>query len=386
MKSYGINHFCPNGRQPVLWAIILLLCGDYTTAIAYLHSTSFQTDAVHLAIALTHYQKLNISHTGDELFRTKNSTGDSVVVDISMLIYSYASKFSVSNSHEAIQYILILGNIKDSDPSISYSAIACNYLVNIICENIDKIDNLVGAQGSDGTTRSTGYIEQHGKLVDITSSSQFVSNILSPAAEKCDSEGRVLDAVLLFDRAGEYSHVFLLLSRKLGELVSMFHIPCPLTPQIGKKEALIITAKEYYQKYTIKCPSILRKIQNSTVKAVSTLLTMYDFLDLVCRGSYSESLNLIDTIDIFPSNQRNLSDLDSSVASCIPLILVTLMDVLYVLFVETKKMVNRDGSARARMDEIKKRSGDLVLFCAGSRFKLTGDVYGRVVGVDADMV
>lgn len=166
----------------------------------------------------------------------------------------------------------------------------------------------------------------------------------------------------------------------------MFHIPCPLTPQIGKKEALIITAKEYYQKYTIKCPSILRKIQNSTVKAVSTLLTMYDFLDLVCRGSYSESLNLIDTIDIFPSNQRNLSDLDSSVASCIPLILVTLMDVLYVLFVETKKMVNRDGSARARMDEIKKRSGDLVLFCAGSRFKLTGDVYGRVVGVDADMV
>ena len=54
------RHYSAQGREPLLYAIVLLLTLQPRTAVAFLarHAStgSFRVDAVHLAIALVHHQ------------------------------------------------------------------------------------------------------------------------------------------------------------------------------------------------------------------------------------------------------------------------------------------------------------------------------------------
>jgi nuclear pore complex protein Nup93 len=60
LQQFPAAHYSHNGREPLLYATVLLLSLQFRAAVAFLaqdaSAKDYRTDAVHLAIALVHHQ------------------------------------------------------------------------------------------------------------------------------------------------------------------------------------------------------------------------------------------------------------------------------------------------------------------------------------------
>ena len=77
-------------------------------------------------------------------------------------------------------------------------------------------------------------------------------------------------------------------------------------------------------------------------------------------------------------------NLDENVARSLPNIIVTLMNVYKDSFLSIKAfrgMGVGDGQRQAQMQDVKDRTKNLLIFTANIRYKIPGDVYGKLVKV-----
>lgn len=76
-------------------------------------------------------------------------------------------------------------------------------------------DELVGGFRSDGN-KYGGVIEHHAPLLKLTSSQSFSEHILAPSAQHALSSDRPLEAIKLYNLAGDYDTVVSCLAQALG--------------------------------------------------------------------------------------------------------------------------------------------------------------------------
>lgn len=259
MMKFGAAHFSPKGRQPILWATVLLLCGEFERAIQFLFcDDNYMVDAVHFAIALAYYGVLRIPdspHVGDAgipllNFRTITSPGgnyDLTYLNFARMIHQYTRLFSVNNPIDALHYVYVvglfgrelddgadhvLGNRLAAASNNSYNSVSADvsfareytrlvhaHVREVILENVDHLVELLGQVRMDGV-RMQGDIEKYRTLLHIISTQEFVTRIIKTSAEQCDRDGRYEYAIKLFDLAGEYDIVVGILNKRLGEALS----------------------------------------------------------------------------------------------------------------------------------------------------------------------
>ncbi|KAJ3348165.1 hypothetical protein HDU83_001527 [Entophlyctis luteolus] len=270
MQKYGANHFSPQNRSPLVYFEVLLLCGEFERAVAFLYSSTAMggslpdlttgtntsaLDAIHFAIALADSGVLRVpdnprgfeaARSSDVLVTRVGEDGYEVACFLlPKVIHAYARLFfNRVDCVEAMHYLLVLGSVgtklrDDDDDEVDgmdaigemvvsasaasgkdYTRIAHGYLRELLLACVKDswaCEALLGVSASTANIRVGGEIEKYMKLVYLSSFSDLVKRVLVPAAEEAVHKGRLEDAVKLFDYAQEYSTVVSILCKQLSE-------------------------------------------------------------------------------------------------------------------------------------------------------------------------
>ncbi|KAJ3383827.1 hypothetical protein HDU92_003919 [Lobulomyces angularis] len=411
MKRFGCEHFCPHGKQLTNWAFVLFICGEFEQAIDFLFSIpDLQVDAVHFGIALAYYGVLRIfesPHLGNAGIKVldyktiSTPAGEYQIssINFSNILESYSKSFSTSSTVEALHYVFVIGlfgsEIEDVDSQFfsnqkkpgaqEYTNILHQFIVDIILENLDKIDLLLGSVRDD-CVRLPGFLEKYMKLLHIKSTEAFLNIITKTAATKCDERGNYDDTIVLYDLAGEYDEVFSILNKRLGEKISQRTYVGPLQPApVSFKlqdQKISLIATEILDKYENHA-QIFNKVKRSKLDGCKILISLMEFFNLIDQKKYKESITITDTLKIFPTIEDpklakkkalDLEILDENVLKVLDGVLIFLMYSYRQLNNSFKRFGNFE-----ELHEINTRMKALILFCSNVRYKLPQDVYGQLV-------
>ena len=119
--KFGEAHFNAQGKQPIVWLQVLLICGEFERAVQFLYTNdAYMVDAVHFGIAMSYYGCLRVPESpfsGDSgihllHFKTVDVDGsryDLTFLNFSKLVHSYAKLFIKSSCFDALEYFYALG-------------------------------------------------------------------------------------------------------------------------------------------------------------------------------------------------------------------------------------------------------------------------------------
>lgn len=176
LVGFGERHFDPKGNKPMLYTQILLLCGQFERAVAFLYAHSaYQADAVHFAIALTYYGLLRPgpsssasagSSAGAATGKSSSVTPDAELLAVetdasghetactfnfARMLYRYTRLFALSDAQEAAQYLYLLCLNADV-PTIGKAQVdLCHEYIRELVMQTRQYAELLGDVRADGT-------------------------------------------------------------------------------------------------------------------------------------------------------------------------------------------------------------------------------------------
>ncbi|KAJ3068046.1 hypothetical protein HDU98_008788 [Podochytrium sp. JEL0797] len=252
MQKFGANHFNPQNRTPHVYFLVLLLCGEFERAVAFLYNTNgagtndllsggLSLDAIHFAIALSQRGLLRVPENprgfeggsaGDVL--VTRDGGEVAYFLLGKVVYGYARLFFKSDPVDALCYLLVLGPyggvLEEEEMDVGgvekqaardYSRLLYGHMKELVLDNCGKNAGALLGQSAtmskDAVGRVPGELEKVMGVAHLTSYSDLVKRVLGPAAREAESRGRLADAVKLFDYAQEYNVVVDILCKQLSE-------------------------------------------------------------------------------------------------------------------------------------------------------------------------
>ncbi|ORX79187.1 NIC-domain-containing protein [Anaeromyces robustus] len=234
MQQFGPGFF----QKGLQWFYVLLICGEFEKAVAYLFSIEkYQVEAVHFAIVLAYYSLLKVPLKPNNLetgLLTMDKTSNIVQFNFSRLIHQYCRSLKTFDTSTILNYIYIIAlygidysakrNIYYSDIFYQsgkyYTDLTYMYLCEVILERNEFIDPK-GEANIEGT-KVLQDVENHSKLIYIHSPQEFIEKITKVAAQQCNDDGRINDAIVLFNMAKEYNTVISLLNKQLGDAIAQY--------------------------------------------------------------------------------------------------------------------------------------------------------------------
>ena len=234
MQQYGPGFF----QKGLQWFYVLLICGEFEKAVAYLFSIEkFQVEAVHFAIVLAYYGLLRIplkSNNFETGYLTVDKSTNTVQFNFSRLIHQYCRSLKMFDTSAILNYIYIIALY-----GIDYSSKHNNYYSDIlyqsgkyytdltymyICEVILERNEFVDPKGEANIegTKVLHDVENHAKLICIHSPQEFIDKITKVAAQQCNDDGRINDAIVLYNMSKEYNTVISLLNKQLGDAIAQY--------------------------------------------------------------------------------------------------------------------------------------------------------------------
>lgn len=222
ITQFGAKHFAGKGANVGLYFQMLLMCGLFEDAVAYLYSYDF-VDAVHFAIALTYYALLR--PTPDPIrnkpeLKTKGHNNEPQI-NFPRLIGYYTRDFRTPSVSEAVDYLcLICLNGDIPAPVGSTHLQICHEALRELVLDTREFTKLLGDVRSDGT-REKGAIETRLKLIKLQDQKEFLRTITEQAAVQADADGRASDAVLLYHLAEDYNTVIEILNKNLSNHIAL---------------------------------------------------------------------------------------------------------------------------------------------------------------------
>lgn len=164
LLSLGPNHFSSLGRTPFIYLFVLFSVQLFEEGIVFLFSsTPYQTEAIHMAIALYHYGLLRVINSKElnalpvELM-THDEHGDAVV-NFPRLLRDYAARLIGTNPVEALNYCALL---RDEHAAVLV-------ITDLVLSSGGEFDMLLGHLTADNsmqvfsinTTHSVVYSQCH---------------------------------------------------------------------------------------------------------------------------------------------------------------------------------------------------------------------------------
>lgn len=235
MQQYGPGFF----QKGLQWFYVLLICGEFEKSVAYLFSIEkYQVEAVHFAIVLAYYGLLNIplkpNNLETGLLTIDRTNNNAVQFNFSRLIHQYCRSLKMFNTSTILNYIYIIAlyGIDYSNKRIAYYSdiiyqsgkyytdLTYMYICEVILERNEFVDTN-GEANIEGT-KVLQDVEKHSKLIYIHSSQEFIDKITKVAAQQCNDDGRINDAIVLFNIAKEYNTVICLLNKQLGDAIAQY--------------------------------------------------------------------------------------------------------------------------------------------------------------------
>jgi len=236
------------------------------------------------------------------------------------MLYRYTRPFYRSDPEDALHYLffICMGEGDQEDQ--------CRDYVQEVVLDTRQFSALLAEARVE--RREPGFIYRHARLIcgphpDV---SEFINELVSELAGKCDKERRLEDAVHLYNLAGRYNEVVELIVRKLGESVTRS------SAQIKEEAQRVLS---FYSRQ----PVIFSHLKKDLMETCKTLVTLVDFFSFAQAGQVDQAIQAIESTGLLPIGDRynntqlvsGFDSLDHAIKKNFPQIITTTMDLLYAL-------------------------------------------------------
>ncbi|KAH8990608.1 nucleoporin-interacting protein NIC96 [Lactarius akahatsu] len=393
LLNYGERHFegasGSKGARTGLWAAVLLTCGEFERAVAALwEHPETDVEALHLAIALAYHGLLRApSRTeSSDITPLSLSSSSPPALGLTTLIWRYVRQFVRLDAKEALQYVYTVTLGADQPGGIGKEQLELAWdLVRrvIVLANAGPAwDELVGGFRADGI-RFTGVIEQAAPLLKLNDARELNAEIFVPAARQAEESDCVLQAIKLYNLAGEYTTVVSSLATALGTTLA--------APGGGGERARSLegAASDIIRHYerTGRAPGRARD-------AVVKLLRVREALGAKAEGRLDRALEIIESTDLVPLdgdvakiNRRaeEFKDLHDALQRNLQTYLPLAMDAIAGVYQKVKASNVPDASRQMTLAALRKKSRSLMVFAGMLRYRLSPDVYSYLARLDVEV-
>ncbi len=254
------------------------------------------------------------------------------------MLRQYVSSFAMTDCIDALNYYCTIHDSSEAPDSPSQRNLCVKDLLLETREFdvvVDRISVLLLSQVLLGDMSSrVGQIEE-------LLGNETARSIIELAGLDCEGNGRYEDAIRLYDLSKNYDKVLDILNNQLGRV---------LTVRGAERDRLVALASFMYQKYRQQ----VNVKDRALMVTFEQLLSLISFFDLYHSGRFTEALQLIESLEIIPFDNRtekkaeSFKLLDHSIKRNFADILLASMDLLYKLYGNIKSTltlgpVHRDG-------------------------------------------
>ncbi|KAK6454640.1 Nup93/Nic96-domain-containing protein [Scheffersomyces xylosifermentans] len=411
IMSLGPKYFNTSSNNP-MYLKTLILVGLYELAVQYSYDFINECDAVHLAIGLNYYGFLKVSsyNNKDELLIVRSNEYE---INFSRLLGSYTRSFKISDPKVACQYLILIAmsNGGNSKEEISKCHEALRELILISRE----FSMLLGEMNQMNGSKIPGILERQRSLIKLDDLQEFYSQIIERSAIKCEDEGRIFDALLLYQLCQEFDTVISLINKLLAEILSSTELDKPII-QYGNYEVLsggsvdskgsqdtidnnvILFARHIVKIFNINS-FILEKIDPQKKETCDLLLPIIDIRDLFIRKDFHQVLIEIKKLGLIPlGSDDNLisirkaseliqnNHLDDNLIKVIPSLLIMVMTSISQLnFSILTKRYQALGNEREELADLKKRAKNCMIYAGMVQYKMPRETYSLLINLESSL-
>ncbi len=393
----GPKKFNASSNNP-LYLKSLILCGLYELAVQYTFEYINECDAVHLAIGLSYYGLLHCSAPAtlsakevDELMVIKDGE---FAINLGRLLGSYTRTFKLSDTKVACQYAMLIAMERKQEGNLEVCWEALRELILVSRE----FGVLLGGIDDVSGERLPGILEKQRALIGLENLDTFDHIIIEKLASRCEEEGRIFDAITLYQLAREYNTAIVLLLKLLGEILSTTPLDKPLLIEgvDTVDNNVILLARHILQTFN-QNPTILEKVSPHKKESLDLLIAIVDIRISFLQKRWNATIDQILKLDLIPvSDKLDLmsirrsaelianSLIDDNVIKVIPLLLITIMTSLSQWnYAIVTRRYNSTNNQRDELDSIHKMAKNCMIYAGMVQYKMPRETYSLLVNLEA---
>ena len=310
LSQYPPSHFSHGGREPLLYAVVLLLSAQAAAAVAFLardpSAKDFRLDAVHLAACLWHAHVLPSS--------TATASGDGGGdASVGRLLHQYGRSLIHGDVTLALQYCMLSAAAQGGSLQVRGA------LLRELLTESKAYGMLLGGGGAGG---------ESGALATFIPDGEERRRVLEAVAGECAAAAQLEEAVELYMVAARPGQALRILNHRLSEVIE------PSVVDGGKAEeadALISRASAAAAALgTSRDSAALKEIE-----ALGQLQAIRGLLIAAVRGDRSGVLLTLGELEFVPTERYRLQvcigavrNLHSAVAERLQAVLLAAADAL----------------------------------------------------------
>ncbi len=204
-----------------------------------------------------------------------------------------------------------------------------------------------------------------------------IKEIQISVASRCQKNGKIEEAIKLFDLAGERDTALILLNRQLSKLLATRSTERHRTIQLSKNIYARLSPLQY--------PGVRTR---SLVVAFEQLLSLEKFFELVSESKVSDALQFLDSLNILPFRPSQIQpytatfhQLHDTVKRLFPEILSTTMQLLTHLhsLIGQVPQTPLDSSRLERMQNIRVAAKSIVTFSGTIQYLFPKDLTAQLL-------
>lgn len=381
----------------------LILLGLYELAVKFAYDTINECDAVHLAIGLCYYGLLRVSSKLNDDLITINSS-EKHEINFSRLLGSYTRTFKISDPKVTVQYLILICLAKGGKSAEETAK--CHEALRELILVTREFTHLLGELNEVTGEKLSGVLENQRSLIGLSDLTKFQRTIIDVSASRCEEEGRVFDALLLYQLGQDYDVVVRLINQFVSETLSVSELDKPLLTGATYRSAtgddkreqsiennFILLSKHIMGTFNNNS-SILNKITLSAKKVNDALLTVVDIRERFAAKDWRDSLTGLQNLPFLSAlssddfvevrnSAESLTDYDVALVRVIPSLLVMVMTSVAQLSHGIKS--KRFGSLGGERDELaglRKIAKNCMVYAGLIQYRMPRETYSLLVNLE----
>lgn len=403
--SLGPERFNASSNNP-LYAKTLTLLGLYENTVQYVFETVNEIEAVHLAIALCYYGLLRTSSgQRDDLISVNQQ--DQLEINFSRLLGSFSRSFKISDPKVAAQYLICICMAKGGKSAEENAK--CHEAIRELILVSREFGLLLGELNPENGEKEPGILENQRVLMNLPELQDFYRQITQISASCCEEEGRIFDAVRLYQLCQEYNTVVALVNKFLSEILAMTELDKPLlshetyqTPN-GESRPLetidnnFILLNWHIMKVFGNNSRILESILTKEKEINGYLLPIVRIREKFVAKDWQGTLDGIKTLGLVPIVETDdvvfirsvasvLSDFDVNLVRVIPSLLVIVMTcVLQLHYGLATKKFGLGGREKLEDARLKTVAKNCMIYAGMLQYRMPRETYSLLVNLESQL-
>lgn len=403
--SLGPDRFNASSNNP-LYAKTLTLVGLFENSVQYVFETVNEIDAVHLAIALCYYGLLRTSSgQRDDLISINQE--DQLEINFSRLLGSFSRSFKLSDPKVAAQYLICICMAKGGK-SIEENA-KCHEAIRELILISREFGLLLGELNPENGEKEPGILENQRELMNLPDLQDFYRQITQISASCCEEEGRIFDAVRLYQLCQEYNTVVALINKFLSEILAMTELDKPLltheTYQTPTGECIpletidnnFILLNRHIMKVFGNNSHILESILIKEKEINGYLLPIVEIREKFVHKDWQGTLDAIKELGLVPivenddvvfvrNTASTLSNYDVNLVRVVPSLLVIVMTcVLQLHYGLATKKFGLGGREKLEDARLKTVAKNCMIYAGMLQYRMPRETYSLLVNLESQL-